>query len=95
MTEPDDRKAMERELIQPHYLFADAGKALFGETWQGDMERFLQVDRRTVSRWISGDMTVPAGVWREIDDLIEVRRKRLIEVARVIGELRSREEGLE
>jgi hypothetical protein len=61
-------------------LLAQAGEALFGPRWQGDLGRALKVDRRTVSRWSIGAQVPRPGVMIEVRELVRRRIAALTEV---------------
>ncbi len=61
-------------------LLREAGEALFGERWQSELSRALDVNDRTIRRWDSGEWEVPATLWK---DLREVFRQRSAEMAAV------------
>lgn len=67
--------------MKPDLLDA-CGRALYGEQWQVPLSRDLDVNDRTVRRWIAGDSPIPNGLnidllrllierAAEIDDLAE------------------------
>lgn len=65
-------------------LLREAGEALYGPRWQTEIARALNVNDRTVRRWIAGDDEVPSGVafdlWRLCEErmlLLDVVRDRL------------------
>lgn len=43
-------------------LLARCGAALYGEQWQTDLSKDLDVADRTVRRWLAGDTPIPAGI---------------------------------
>lgn len=47
-------------------LLALCGQALYGARWQTEIARDLQVDDRTVRRWLSGERSIPPGLRREL-----------------------------
>lgn len=49
------------------------GKHLFGERWQSELARALNVGDRRVREWASGDRKPPAGVWADIAAMIRQR----------------------
>lgn len=49
------------------------GKHLFGERWQSEMARALNVGDRRVREWVSGERKPPAGVWADIAAMIRQR----------------------
>lgn len=62
-------------------LIADAGQALYGPHWQSELARSLEVDRRTVSRWVAGVHGVPAGVYVDLLRLTHERAAALNDIA--------------
>ena len=62
-----------------------AGEALYGPLWQSDLAQALGVNRRTVSRWKSGQNEIPEGLAEDLWELM-ARRADLIEM--VMAELR-------
>ncbi len=59
-----------------------AGEALFGDRWQSDLARELDVDSRRVRQWLSGDRSIPAGVWDDIFQILRAREMKIIDVVR-------------
>jgi hypothetical protein len=49
--------------ISPAALIHSVGTALFGSNFQHDLAMALGVNRRTVVRWVSGEIEPRAGVW--------------------------------
>jgi hypothetical protein len=58
-------------------LLADTGRALYGDRWQSALARDLQVDDRTMRRWVAGDYDPPPGVWTDLLRLTQERAQRL------------------
>ncbi len=54
-------------------LLEQTGRALYGDEWLARLEDDLDVSRRTMGRWLSGRDEVPAGVWRELFDLVRTQ----------------------
>lgn len=50
------------------------GEALHGRRWQNATAHDLDVDKRQVHRWVSGEYGIPDGV---ISDLCRVARRRV------------------
>ena len=48
-----------------------AGTLLFGQSWQTDFARAVDVDPRRVRQWLSGDRPIPVGLWLEIIELLK------------------------
>ncbi len=68
-------------MTNPNLLRA-CGEALFGSRWQTDLSEALDVDDRTIRRWLAGDSPIPMGLnidllrllterGADIDELIE------------------------
>lgn len=52
-----------------------AGETLFGERWQTDLTRALGLsDSRRIRQWLSGDRSIPVGIWTDI--LVLLRQKQ-------------------
>ena len=60
-------------------LFADVGRALCGADFIAVLSRELEIDKRTVQRWASGEMFPPQAIWdelaRRLGDLQDAIRK--------------------
>lgn len=61
-------------------LLADAGRALFGERWQSELARSLDVNDRQVRRWVAGEYDPPAGVYTDLLRLVLERMDALEQV---------------
>ena len=61
-----------------------SGSLLFGDRWQSDLARALNVGDRRVREWLAGDRSIPAGVWPEIAGLI---RQRSNNAAAILDEI--------
>ena len=62
---------MKNEKLSDQQLLTVSGSALYGARWQTELARDLGLsDGRRVRQWLSGDRSVPIGVWRDIDKLI-------------------------
>ncbi|MDR0771033.1 MAG: hypothetical protein LBE75_07520 [Burkholderiales bacterium] len=59
-----------------------AGRALFGESWQTDMARALDLSgSRRVRAWVAGERSIPPGMWSEIANLLRERGKAAVALA--------------
>lgn len=58
-------------------LISTIGPALFGATYQTELAEALGVDRRTVSRWSSGEAEPRAAVWTDLLGIMWERRRQL------------------
>lgn len=67
----DDQRMTPEELRK-------AGELLFGNQWQSDLARALEVDSRRVRDWLQERRPIPVGVKTEI---IELLRKNSLETA--------------
>lgn len=77
---PADTEAPERA------LFVRIGEALYGEQWQSQLARALDVSDRSVRYWLAG-RPIPDGVWRDLQILLDQRR---VEIADLTMALRAR-----
>lgn len=55
----------------------DVGLALYGEQWQRQMAADLDVNDRTLRRWVSGDAEPPEGVRRQLRQMLEQSREKI------------------
>lgn len=53
------------------------GEALFGPRFQRELAEALQVNERTMRRWIAGDTEPPESIRAELDALARARIKAL------------------
>lgn len=51
-------------------LLSASASAVYGYNWRGPLSRALDVSERTVMRWMTGQKTVPAGVWLDVGALL-------------------------
>lgn len=65
---------------QRRALLAQGGRAIFGEQWQMPLADLLGVSRRTLMRWLAGQL-VPEGVLDELLQHLEQRRRAITEAA--------------
>ena len=56
-------------------LLKQCGEALFGPRWQREMARALNVNDRTMRRWVAGDTQIPVSVLADLERLLVERRK--------------------
>ena len=54
-------------------LLRQAGAVLYGDRWQSELSRLLDVGDRRVREWISGARSVPPGVWPEVAAALKQR----------------------
>jgi len=62
------------------------GTALHGERWQSATARDLDVDKRQVHRWVSGEYAVPDGV---VADLITIAKSRRGDIDAALAKARG------
>ena len=58
-------------------LLRECGEALYGPRWQSEMSRDLDVDDRTIRRWVAGDSSIPEGVAVDLLRLVMERAQTL------------------
>jgi plasmid maintenance system antidote protein VapI len=67
-------------------LLIETGQALYGEQWQSELARTLDVSDRTVRRWLDGSRGIPADLPLRLVPILEERvatlRERLKELKR-------------
>ena len=73
-------------MMDDRTLLAAIGEALYGQSWKVELSGDLNVDDRSLRRWIQTGK-VPDGVWRDLIDLLANRRE-VIEL--VLAEVRDR-----
>lgn len=56
--------------------FAAAGEYLFGDSWQSQLARLLDVNLRTVQRWAAGQNPVPDHAARDVAALVAMKQRR-------------------
>ena len=66
--------------MRDNELLDRAASAIYGPTWHGQLARDLGINARTVQRFATGTLDIPAGVWVKI-------RKLLIDHATLCQEL--------
>ncbi|WP_032880955.1 hypothetical protein [Acinetobacter sp. WC-323] len=65
MSESNDTHRMTPEQLR------QAGELLYGNQWQSDLARALEVDARRVRDWLQERRPVPIGVKNEIIELLK------------------------
>lgn len=66
-----------------------AGQSLFGDQWQSDLARALDVNARTVRYWVASG-NIPAGVWNDIEVLCRDRIPTLVSVMTDISAIKAK-----
>lgn len=61
---------VEEVRLTPEQL-KQAGELLYGNQWQSDLARAINVDSRRIRQWLSGQRPIPAGLWLEIIELLK------------------------
>jgi len=54
---------------------ARAGSLLYGERWQSELARALDVNDRRVRQWIASERPIPPGIWADIAGLLRQRQQ--------------------
>jgi hypothetical protein len=68
-------------------LLRRVGEALYGERWQNALAHELQINERTMRRWLSGAWDVPTERLAELRELVIQRRGRLDQLAQELARL--------
>lgn len=61
---------VEEVRLTPEQL-KQAGELLYGNQWQSDLARAINVDSRRIRQWLSGQRPIPVGLWLEIIELLK------------------------
>ena len=67
-------------------LLAETGRALYGERWQSEVARALNVSDRTMRRWVAGQDAPRPGVYL---DLLRLVMERAVELDELADKLRQ------
>lgn len=70
----------------PPDLLQEIGESLFGQRWQSDLARSLDVSDRTVRRWLAGEFSIPQAVDAELRGIL---KERIAAISRVHHKLRA------
>ena len=65
-------------------LIGAIGAALFGSRYQQELAEALGVNRRTVSRWASGEDEPRPGIWLDLLGIMWERRRELGALIRTV-----------
>ena len=71
-------------------LIADIGRALYGERWQSDLARALDVSDRTARRWAAGTDEPRRGVYTDLHRMVIERIADLEDILERIKEQETR-----
>lgn len=82
----DEVMAADVELIRA------VAEALYGEQPAHALSRGLNINTRTVQRWLSGQNAVSPWMWRRLVELVASRERQLAELREEMTELAADEE---
>lgn len=71
-------------LMTPEQLTA-AGRALYGEQWQSNLARRLNIDSRRIRQWLKGERPLPEWLPSELAALLQAN---IAECARVLNDIK-------
>jgi hypothetical protein len=57
--------------------FAARGRALYGDRWQAPLAADLEIADRTMRRWLTGELQIPAGVEESLRQILMDRLKQI------------------
>jgi hypothetical protein len=69
---------MEMGPLMSSNAFTVAGEALFGERWPSAIGHALNLNERTVRRWMLDAGSIPESLWQEILEVIGERHLALV-----------------
>lgn len=75
--------------MTPADLLRAVGVALYGEQWQNDLGRDLDVNARQIRRWLAGQYDPPPGVWAALSTICE---KRVGDLGALLREIKRLQE---
>lgn len=81
MSELNDTNRMTPEQLK------DAGELLFGNQWQSDLARALDVDSRRVRDWLQERRPIPVGVKSEIIELLRKNSQDTASYAEILSNI--------
>lgn len=70
-------------------LLVETGRALYGERWQSEIARALDVSDRTVRRWIAGNEEPRPGIYVDLLRIVVERQAELDDVAERLKQIGS------
>ena len=63
-------------------LFEACGDALYGSQWRAQLGTALEVNERTIRRWVAGSNEIPDGAWVDMKKLLKARAAMLRALAK-------------
>ncbi|WP_272197619.1 transcriptional regulator [Acinetobacter baumannii] len=69
MSESNDPSRMTPDQLR------QAGSLLYGQSWQTDFARAIDIDPRRVRQWLTGDRPIPLNLWEEVVKLLQEKSK--------------------
>lgn len=70
-------------------LVRTIGEQLFGARWQTELAAALNVNDRSLRRWLSGQDTIPPGVWDDLRTLVQQRWLSLQDVEYQLNDVKQ------
>lgn len=70
-------------------LLQRVGVILYGDRWQSDLARALNVDSRRVRAWSAEERPIPHGVWDDLLALLSAREYAITRVSRSVMDMAS------
>jgi hypothetical protein len=67
-------------------LLKIVGESFYGDQWQGPLARDLQVNERSIRRWLAGTEGIPDGVWADLRNRLEYEQSLLGELLKKVIE---------
>ncbi len=63
-----------------HTLIPKVGTMLWGADWQAPLAAALKQPMGTVADWASGRMPVPAGMWKDLREIVRLHGLKLADL---------------
>ncbi|ARD28896.1 transcriptional regulator [Acinetobacter lactucae] len=58
-----------------------AGSLLYGQSWQTDFARAIDIDPRRVRQWLAGERPIPLNLWEDVVKLLQENSKETAALA--------------
>jgi hypothetical protein len=66
--------------MEDHALIPKVGMMLWGADWQAPMAAALKLPTVTVSDWAQGRTPIPAGIWKELREVVRLHGLKIADL---------------